>query len=147
MCPTDVDALAKTQARRTEKGRTRGPDPSSLAIVFWCGAHGHTMSDFRKKAAGRPRSAPSRTVSGLKAETKEANVVKEPLSFEKRPDTDKEAMCRSIGSVSRREKVQPASLASLGKDPGTGASSTEISQERRIWCQCGGRRNGVREST
>ena len=33
MCPTDVDALAKTQARRTEKGRTRGPDPSSLAIV------------------------------------------------------------------------------------------------------------------
>ena len=35
------------------------------------------MSDFRKKAAGRPRSAPSRTVSGLKAETKEANVVKE----------------------------------------------------------------------
>ena len=29
-------------------------------------------------------------------------------------------------------KVQPARLACLGKDPGTGAASVEIPQERRI---------------
>ena len=68
--------------------------PKFIGHCFWCGAHGHTKSDCRKKAAGRPRTALSPTIPTRKGRAE---------SIEKWPDTDEEALCRSIGFVSRHE--------------------------------------------
>ena len=90
------------EARRATKGRTRGP--KFIGHCFWCGAHGHTKSDCRKKAAGRPRTARSPTVPSRKGRDENSKGSARTLSLEKWPDTDEEPMCRSIGSVSRHEK-------------------------------------------
>ena len=88
-----------------EKGRTRGPDPSSLAIVSGVV---HTVVQRvtveRRLLGGQEQPRSRRQSQAGKAETKAAKAAKELCFFEKWLDTDEEAMCRSIGSVSRHEK-------------------------------------------
>ena len=74
--PTDVHAVAKT-----EGGKER-----PLFLVW------------------KQRTARSPTVSGPKGKDESSKGRERTVSFEKWPDTDEEAMCRSIGSVSRHEK-------------------------------------------
>ena len=115
---------------------------------FWCGTHGHMRDDCRKKAAGKPRTARSPTVSSPKGKAKSSEGRKRASSFDVQKDKtscekfDEEA----VGDLHRcrqpTREVQPTRLASLGKDPGTGTVSLEILQERRIWCQFGRRLDG-----
>ena len=102
---TNADAPAKTEGGRvSEKGKDARSRPKFIGHCFWCGAHGHEKSDCRKKAAGRPRTARSPTISGRIGRDESSKGSERTLSFENWPDTDEEAMRRSIGSVSRHEK-------------------------------------------
>ena len=70
----NADALTKTEGDRvSEKGKEARSRTTFIGHCFWCGAHGHEKSDCRKKAAGRPRTARSPTISGRRA----ARAVKE----------------------------------------------------------------------
>ena len=81
---------------------------------FWCGTHGHTRDDGRKKAAGKPRTARSPTVSSPKGKAKSSEGRKRASSFDERLDVqkdktscekfDEEAVGIFIGAASRHEK-------------------------------------------
>ena len=56
------NAPAKTEGgKESEKGKDARSGPKFIGHCFWCGARGHTKSDCRKKAAGKPRTARSPT--------------------------------------------------------------------------------------
>ena len=90
---TNVDAPAKTEGgNETERKKDARSRPKFIGHWFWCGAHGHTKSDCRKKAAGRPRTARSPTIPSRKGRDESNKGSERTLSFEKWPNTDEEAM-------------------------------------------------------
>ena len=95
----------------------KGKDVRSMKFdghCFWCGTHGHMRDDCRKKAAGKPRTARSPTVSSPKGRAKSSEGRKRASSFDERLDVqedktsgekfDEEAVGILIGAASRHEK-------------------------------------------
>ena len=93
--------MSTPRGKESEKGKDTRSRPKFIGHCFWCGAHGHTKSDCRKKAAGKPTTAWSPTLSGWKGKDESSRASERTLSLEKWPDTGEEAICRSFGSVSR----------------------------------------------
>ena len=137
MCPRMSTPLPRLEeARRAEEGRTRGPDPSSLAIVSGLAHAVIRRVTVERRLLGGQDQIGYGQFQARKAEDESSKGSERTVSFEKWLDTDEEAMSRCIGSVSRHDKYSQRDWQAWEKIQGTGDSSMKILQEQRIWCQC-----------
>ena len=116
MCPLMSTKLPRPkEARRAEKGRTRGPDPNSLAIVSGVVRTVIRRVTVERRLLGSREQPGRRQCQARKVKMKAAKAVKELLPFKKWLDTDEEPMCplrvrnRSCanGNPARAEDVVP----------------------------------------